>query len=359
MRKITTFAGVLFVLLLFAAMAAPAAFAQGTVGDKVVLGENYVLAEGQTLDGNLAVLGGNAQIDNGATVRGDLSVLGGALILNGRVTGNVSVLGGSAQLNEGSVIDGNLANLAGSVQRAPGAVVRGDTFNGLRTPNRIAPAPVMPDFSGQRETPRSWFARFFGWQLGTIGSILLMGLLGLVLVLVAPRAVGRVASSAAEQPGTTFIVGLLTLIVGALAGLILLIACGLGLLIWLTLAAASVLGWVGVSLWLGQRLLRGLSVRNPSSIAEVLAGVVLITFLSRLPCIGWLVWIIFASWGLGAVVLTRFGTQDALGPDRGRLLPPSSDLDYPGAAIVPAAGPVRARGAGCDRTGCDRPTDRL
>jgi predicted flap endonuclease-1-like 5' DNA nuclease len=314
MKKVLLLSGVLLVLLLLVASLTPVAFAQGTTGDRVVMGESYVLQGEQTLEGNLTVLGGSADIQTGATVDGDASVLGGSLILGGTVTGNVTVLGGSVQLSETAVVYGNVANLAGSVQREPGAVVHGETFNGLRTPNRINPAPVVPNFTPQGETPRSWFARFIGWQFGTIGSILLMALLGFVLVIVAPRGVGRVASAIAVQPGLTFVFGFLTLLLGILAGGILLIACGLGLLVWLALVAAAVLGWIGVALWLGQRLLNGLKMRSASSIVEVIVGVVIITFLSRLPCIGWLFWLIFVSWGLGGVVLTRSGTRDADAP---------------------------------------------
>lgn len=316
MKRTLVFGIVLMVaLVLPAAIGLPAAMAQGFDGDRVVLGENYTLRSGEVLDGNLAVLGGTAQIEADATVRGDVTVAGGVLTVDGRITGNVSLLGGTVRLDETAVIEGDLASFAGSVEQAPGAEVQGDSFSGLRTPSRVDPVPVIPDLPGSETTPRNWLSRFLSWQLGTIGSILLMGLLGIVLVLVAPRAVGRVASATAIQPALTFGVGFLTLAVGTLAGAILLIACGLGLLVWLALIAAGILGWIGVALWLGQRMLRALRLHTASATGEVLAGVVAITLLARLPwCFGWLAWLIFISWGLGAVVVTRFGTQDAQGP---------------------------------------------
>jgi predicted flap endonuclease-1-like 5' DNA nuclease len=347
MKKVLSWAAVL--LLVFAVLTvavAPAAFAQETIGDRVVMGEDFTLRSGEALDGNLAVLGGNATLETDTLVTGDVTVAGGNLVVDGRIGGNVTMMGGSLTLNETAVIEGDLAAFAGSVQRADGAVVQGNTFNGLRTPNRIGPAgPIVPDFDPEPESPRSWFGRFINWQLGTLGSIILMGLLGLVLVVIAPRGVARVATATATQPALTFGVGFLTLIVGFLAGAILLIACGLGLLVWLALIAASVLGWIAVAVWLGQRLLGALKMRTASSIGEVLAGVVIITLLSRLPCIGWLFWLIFVAWGLGAVVLTRFGTQDSRGPaPQGRLDPapalapvataaaPELDVDAPAAS---------------------------
>ncbi len=339
MKRVGSFAIVMLAAFItLAVVGLPSAAAQGFDGDRVVLGENYILPSGEVLDGNLAVLGGTAVIEADATVRGDVSVAGGVLTVDGRITGNVSLMGGSVRLNETAVVEGDLASFAGSVERAPGAEVRGDVFSGLRTPSRIDPVPVVPDIIRSEMTPRDWFARFVSWQLGTIGSILLMGLLGVVLVLVAPRAVGRVASATALQPALTFGVGFLTLIVGSLAGAILLIACGLGLLVWLALAAASVLGWIGVALWLGQRILGVLKLHTPSSTGEVLAGVVAITLLARLPwCFGWLSGLIFVSWGLGAVVVTRFGTQDAQGPSGMVNRPPGT---YLGPGTVSSVPPI-------------------
>lgn len=137
-----------------------------------------------------------------------------------------------------------------------------------------------------------------------------MVLLAILAMIVAPRAMGRIASAAAGQPALTFGVGLLTFVVAVLAGALLLIACCTGLLVWLALAAGLVVGWIAVGLWFGQRLLAVLKVRTRSALVEVGVGVFLITFASRLPlCIGFLISAIVGAIGLGAVVLTRFGTQ--------------------------------------------------
>ena len=50
--------GLLAVLIL--ALAARVALAQDTTGDKLVIGQSFVLAAGEELTGNLAVLGGSA-----------------------------------------------------------------------------------------------------------------------------------------------------------------------------------------------------------------------------------------------------------------------------------------------------------
>ena len=115
---------------------------------------------------------------------------------------------------------------------------------------------------------------------------------------------------AARGAFISFGMGLLTLVVGVLLGLLLLIACCLGLIVWLALGVAWLAGWVAVGLWLGQRLLQALNARNASSIGEVALGVFLITVLTQLPaCIGFFVGLVLGCIGLGAVALTRFGTR--------------------------------------------------
>jgi hypothetical protein len=63
--KITTF----FLLLALLFMPTASAHAQSSGGNDVfLLGQNYTLKNGETLNGSLAVVGGNAAIESGATV---------------------------------------------------------------------------------------------------------------------------------------------------------------------------------------------------------------------------------------------------------------------------------------------------
>jgi hypothetical protein len=159
---------------------------------------------------------------------------------------------------------------------------------------------------------------------------------------VAPKPVSRIASAAAMQPALCFGAGLLTFIVGILAGALLLIACCLGVFVWLALLIAIAVGWIAVGLWVGQRLLAALKVRDTSVLVEVALGVFLITVLGRLPCcLGALFTAIVGSIGLGAVVLTRFGRQPVEPVGRGSSAPPSQSLaELDAEVLAPLALPV-------------------
>src|SRR5512138_3808973 len=68
------FTGLLLILLLLAPAApAYAREAAGATRDgKVIFGEDYVLKDGETLDGDLVVFGGNVSLESGSVVRGSV-----------------------------------------------------------------------------------------------------------------------------------------------------------------------------------------------------------------------------------------------------------------------------------------------
>lgn len=303
MRRNLLLAGIVFLLLTL--FVGSVAHAQSIAGDKFVLNEDFVLASGRMLDGRLAALDGSITLEPGSVVSGDVAAYGSKLEIAGTVQGNVAVFRGTVHLADTAVIEGDFVSMGAAVTRDPGARIRGETVEGLsrsrELPERV-PKPPRPSLFGQA----------IRWQLGTLAWVLLMVVLGGLAMVVAPRAVERVARAAAAEPAMTFGLGLLTYIVALLCGALLLIACGLGLLVWLALLVASLLGWIAMGLWVGRRVFAALRVRSTTALGEVALGVMLITVLARLPwCIGFLFAAIVGSIGLGAVIVTRFGTQSS------------------------------------------------
>jgi hypothetical protein len=120
-----------------------------------------------------------------------------------------------------------------------------------------------------------------------------------------------------------------------------LIACCLGVFVWLALLIAIAVGWIAIGLWAGQRLLAALKVRDASVLVEVALGVFLITVLGRLPCcLGALFSAVVGSIGLGAVVLTRFGRQPLVAAGQGPTRPAQSLEELDAEVLAPLALPV-------------------
>jgi hypothetical protein len=302
--------------------------AQGPDGDQFIVGQDVVLRSGDEITGSLAVVGGDIRLEPESVVDGDVALMGGDLRVGGTVTGDVVVFGGSIRLDESAVIEGSLAAIGSSIERAPGARVNGEVFDSkpFSVPRGLAP-PDLPPLAPLRPEPAEpslpWSILL--WPLQALGWSLFMAFFAALAVLIAPRNMGRIANAVAAQPLMSFAVGLVTLAVSALAGLVLLICCCLGLIVWLGAAFAAFLGWIAVGLWVGQALLNALRMRDASSYLEAAVGVFVITFASRLPfCIGWIIGTPIAALGLGAVVLTRFGTRSypvgSMGDDAAGLL---------------------------------------
>ena len=97
-------------LLLLALMLVPVspAYAQSGEPGKIIFGDNYTLASGETLEGDLVVFGGNVTIEEDADLNGNLVVFGGTISSNGNVNGDVVIFGGQIELDENAVVVGDV-----------------------------------------------------------------------------------------------------------------------------------------------------------------------------------------------------------------------------------------------------------
>ncbi len=292
-------------------------WAQDGTGDRTVFGQSYTLPAGQRLKGNLSVFGGSATLEERSEVNGNVVVTGGSLTVAGRVQGDIAVLGGSLSLLRTAYVDGDVVVMGGSITQAEGAIVTGEIVTGL-TLGRSVPFPLrpprlpeMPDLTAQVSGP-DLLVRAFLQVLGAFLLAALMAALALVVLSMAPHATRRVGDTILASPALTLVTGLVTLVLGL--GLVLLMAITICLipaafLLLIALLLAMVFGWIVLGWLLGDRLLRALSIKEPHPLLSGVIGVALITLIARLPCLGFVLFVVGASIGLGAVVLTRAGTQ--------------------------------------------------
>ena len=285
----------------------------GNSGDdsgKVVFGGDFVLKEGERLDGDLAVFGGDVTLEPDSLVNGDLLVMGGSVTAAGEINGDVVIFGGNADLEATAVVDGDVITLGGNIHEAEGATIRGKTSEGFsfgfvpRVHALRVPTVWWPWQSGANPV-LSLFLR----GLKALGTALVLALLALLVVSLWPKPTGLVANTVWRSPAASFGVGLLTLLVVAGLVVLLIITICLSPLLVLATAVAWLFGWIGLGWLVGRRLLAALKAKDVAPVWEAGLGVFLITLLVAMPCIGWLVWLVGGAFGLGAVVLTRFGSQ--------------------------------------------------
>ena len=147
-----------------------------------------------------------------------------------------------------------------------------------------------------------------GDVVGAIVSTLTIMALALLAILLLPEQTEQIASTVVSEPVLSLGAGLLTMIVMPILLILLIITCIGPLVLGLAFGIAILFGWIAAGLLLGRKLLEAINAKETTALVEVLVGVAVITLLSRVPCVGWLFGLAAASVGLGAVILTRFGT---------------------------------------------------
>ncbi|MCB0167610.1 MAG: polymer-forming cytoskeletal protein [Anaerolineae bacterium] len=386
-RKILTLALTLILLLVFAVPAL--AQEPDSKGDQVVFGDNYVLGAEQTHNGNLAVLGGSATLEvdseldgdlavfggnfsakEGAEIDGDVIVFGGNVNIDGKINGDLAAIGGNVNLSDTAVVDGDIGLIGGQVNKAEGAKVTGDVQgltkfhndfgsdddDGIPSidslPNPPSP-PAPPDFNyrnhdGGRDSMFGWIAAIIGNILWTVALLVVLGVITWLVAAFMPEQMYNVRETLTTSAPLSFGVGLLTSIVAAVlipvAALLVITICLaiVPMVAYIALGIATLFGWIVIGHILGERLLAAGGRPQPGLIMSSIVGVSILTLLTNMPVIGLIACIGFigkaigaliAMAGLGAVLLTRFGTRPypvQAQPSAPRSGGPSGTPYYPG-----------------------------
>ena len=319
-----------FVLLVSLLVPTGVVAAQGLEDGRVVVADTFTLESGETLNGDLVVIGGAATIQEGATVDGSIVLMGGSLVVNGEINGDVLVMGGSVILGETALLHSDLTTMGVTLVRSDGAVVEGEVFNtatssgngnGINGDGPVIPTPDWPvvDFNFDPI-----------WRVGgALSDAVVIGLLAMLVAVLLPLPTRRVAQAALAQPVIAGCLGLLTIVVLPIALLIMLmtlILIPVTPLVVIAVAIALLYGWIALGTEIGVRLSKG----NWSMPLAAGLGTFLLTLvadgLARVPvlaCIGWPTLILLGLVALGAVIMSRFGTQAVLAPTSPAGVPPA------------------------------------
>lgn len=324
MKFIRLAAALLLVMILVSVAVVPA-FAQADGGDKVVFGGSYTVESGDVLPGDLAIFGGSATIEENGLVRGDVLVMGGSLDVRGAIGGDVVVFGGSVDLASTATVSGDIVRFGGSLDTAPGARVRGSVREGgsFDLPGlwqrRFIPrmfSPEVPVPGAPNVAPGNLLVAAFLALLRAVVMTVALGALALVISLIWPSGIERMGRAGEKTPFMALAVGALTWVVGvALVGITAITICliPLALALALLLAAAAVLAWVVTGWWVGHKLLALLNLSRTTTVLEATVGTLLVVgvyfLVGIIPCVDFIYGALVASFGVGAVALTRFGTR--------------------------------------------------
>jgi hypothetical protein len=225
----------------------------------------------------------------------DVVIINNSAEVRGKVLGNVVAVGGGIQLKPGAYVGGDVVCLGGKITLDPSAVIVGTKVE----IGGIINWSSLPLFSLARLV-------LVGFLYKVATAVILL-LLSIFLVLMFPDQIRFAAAHASSDLVTSSLVGVLAMA--------LLIPLGVGFaitILGLPLAVA-ILAFLLVASWFGVASMAYLVGTKLSSrfspLLAVVTGLIVLKFVHFVPFIGGMLYFIAILPGLGAILLTRFGTN--------------------------------------------------
>jgi len=279
--------------------------------DRVAMGQNLVIEEGETVDGDAVCIGGN-------------------LTVRGTVCGDAVCVGGLLTATPTAVICGDAVSVGGTTDLSPQADIRGE---------RVAVEGNIPGLQGlkwlgllgeaasdlaDRITAAASEVVFFGFLI----------FLALLLTVFLPRQAERVEEHLAGAFPYSALIGVAALILIPLATLVLTISIvGIPIvpLLLLAMLVCMFVGYIVMGRVLGRKLVGerhamyqifiGLLVlQGPALFGDLLSlpGGLLEKIGGIFVGIGWVIFIGVSFIGLGAVVYSKFGKRTLADTEKAR-----------------------------------------
>jgi cytoskeletal protein CcmA (bactofilin family) len=256
---------------------AASASAADTSDDRIVV-VGSVLVDRDETAGDVVVVDGDVTVRG--TVTGDLVAVDGDVTIRGSVEGDVVTISGRATLGRRAKIGGDLVYADKKPVQTPGSQVSGKVkkFD-------VGSAGI----------------------LGAIGLLIAitisMFLLGLVLLLLAPRAADAVGRTARARALVSAGVGLLAFFLIPAIGIaacFTVVGIPLGLVLLMLVLPLYAISYVTAAFALGGRILKS------SRILAFLVGLVILSLLTLIPVAGAIIALLAIMFGLGLLLMTLF-----------------------------------------------------
>lgn len=215
---------------------------------------------------------------------------------NARVLDTAIAFGGNIILKAGARVDGDAYSFGGKIIQEPGATIGGEraTFNDRHG--------MISDSYGRH--------RFFPWYffnaMFRISSAVVATILGLIILQTSPQFLPDLAAKLRQSPGLIALWGfgaIVSIVFAVVFLAISLIGIPLIPILSLSTVVASLVGSLGVALFVGQSVNHNGKLQI---IQQFLLGLVILTVLTLLPFLGGLVVFLINLFGLGVILLWQF-----------------------------------------------------
>jgi hypothetical protein len=271
-----------------------------------------------TVNHDLVKTGRDIVVEEDEEVDGDVVAVGGDVTVKGNVTGSVVAVGGDILVASTGVIEGDAASIGGKIKKETGAIIKGKRFRTFLPKIFLTPPTIFGAFQGL-----ALFARII--------KIMLFLFLGIVVISIVPKNVAKVKDKIQQDFLKSALVGLAGEIL-ILPIFVLLIVTIIGIPVAilvepLLILVALILGYTGISYFIGEKLKESTSLKPESPMMTLVIGILAVEsvlLLARvvgifghfltplswiLTFIGWMIWYVVITVGFGASILTRLGTR--------------------------------------------------
>jgi hypothetical protein len=250
---------------------------------------------------NLIRFGGSITVPENQAVENAIAFGGSVTVSpNAKVVDTAIAFGGDVILQKGARVEGDAYSFGGKIVQEPGAIVGGE---------RATFSDRHGMMYGSDRGRSSFFAQYVFSAVFRISAAVVAAILGLIVLHTSPQFLLNLSTKLRQHSGLTALWGL-----GAIVAMIF-ISCFLAItligiplipLLILTTIVTSLVGSLGVALFVGQCLI---SNDNRSLQQQFLVGLAILTVFTLIPFFGGLVVFLINLFGLGVILLWKFGTE--------------------------------------------------
>ena len=275
-------------------------------GQGFVFKKDIVVEEGEIQD-NIISFGGEIRIEG--TVTDSVINFGGTIIIEGEVEKTVVGFGSDIILKSTARIQGDVLSLGGTLDKDPGAIIKGDTVY----------------FSTSDEVSKFFkegFAGVFGFSvlplliIFRLITLVIWFILAIILVAIFPKQISFASNQIRTSFWPIFGTGILSIIIftGLIIFSVFLCFILIGIPILLALAAIGIVikifGRVVIFYFLGDWIFKAFGGKQASGLLAVILGLLLFGLIGFIPIIGSLLSFVFSIIGWGVVIRTKFGSAE-------------------------------------------------
>ncbi len=250
-------------------------------------------------DANLVRFGGSITVPEGQVVENAIAFGGDVTVLpDAKVVDTAVAFGGNVTVQAGAQIEGDAYSFGGKVVQEPGAIIWGEnaTFNDGHGMMR-----------GHHQGRSHRLVNYYFSALFRVSAAVVAAILGLLILRTNSQFLPNLATELRQHPGLTALWGLGAIIsFGFVCVFLAITLIGIPLipLLILTMMITTLVGSLGVALFVGQRLVRESS---GSMQKRFLLGLAALSVLTLIPVLGGLAIFFINLFGLGAILRQQFG----------------------------------------------------